>query len=78
MQDAKPEQQPQPQPAYLRVVNPRVGDQVIYRGHLYWIALVIDMADKTITFALRQAHWPDRHVILVPKVEVCPDVPFTA
>lgn len=58
--------------------EPKIGDQVIFSGRLYWLAMVITMADQSVTFALRQAHWPKEFHLLVKRSEVMVDVPFTA
>lgn len=65
-------------PTHLQVVEPKIGDHVIYKGHLFWLVLHINMPDTSIKFALRQAHWPEGHVLLADKKDVCTDVPLTA
>lgn len=54
------------------------GDQIIYNGHLYWFVMEITLSNGGTLVALRQAHWPPEHHVLVDKRKVIVDVPFAA
>ena len=58
--------------------EPRVGDQVIFQGKLFWLAVIINMGTGQVVYALRQAHWGKHWHILVNRSEVLLDTPPVA
>lgn len=54
------------------------GDQCIFSGHIYWVGMVLTLANNQTAYLLRQAHWPKGHYLLVNHADVVQDVPFTA
>lgn len=57
---------------------PRVGDQLIWQGHLYWLRLIITMAEGKVLYALQQPQWPKQWHIIVDSKDVIVDPPPVA
>ena len=58
--------------------EPRCGDQVIYQGKLFWLAVIVTMTDGTVKYLIRQAHWGPGWHLLVNKKDILLDPPFMA